>query len=198
MRGATRAEADAAAAAAKAGAPKTEGIDGPSLDGASGPIAHVHIDQHWQDIPTVMPSLGMHGGLSQEEIDRLLKTRFAIVNAWKPLLKPVTRDPLCVCDVRTVDRERDAVRLWARTIYGDSTTSGVRYDEGHKWYFYDGISQDQVLFLKIFDSQYERLHPGRSAGVPHTGFDDPRYKDEPARTSMEIRCMVFWEDQPLE
>lgn len=196
MRGATRAEADAAAAAAKANGPNTDGIDGPSLDGATGPIAHVHIDQHYEDIHKVMPSLTMHGGLSQEEGERLLKTRFAIVNAWKPLLKPVARDPLCVCDTRTVALT-DAERLWARTVFGDSTTSGVRYNESHKWYFHDGITQDEVLFLKIYDSQHARLQPGRAAGVPHTGFEDPRYKDAPARSSMEIRCMVFWEDQPV-
>jgi hypothetical protein len=38
-----------------------------------------------------------------EEIERSGK-RWAIINLWRPI-KPIKRDPLCVCDARTVDKE---------------------------------------------------------------------------------------------
>lgn len=56
-----------------------------------------------------------------------MRTRFAIISVWKPLAKRVMRDPLCVCDIRTVDAGRDVAKLVAKSQWGDFSNSGVRY-----------------------------------------------------------------------
>lgn len=50
--------------------------------------------------------------LDESEVSRLKKTRWAIVNFWKPLA-PVLKDPLAVCDFNSVADE-DLVNVSSR------------------------------------------------------------------------------------
>ena len=46
-----------------------------------------------------------------EEVDKLTRTRWAIINLWRPFGRPVEREPLAVCDARSVsDNELRAVK----------------------------------------------------------------------------------------
>ncbi len=51
------------------------------------------------------------------------------------------------------------------------------------------------MIIKCFDS----IKDGRTARrVPHSAFVDPTNTNDLKRESIEIRCLVFWEDQPTE
>ena len=65
--------------------------------GLKGPARGVHNDYtHWSARKRVRDLL-------PEEADTLLKRRFAIVQAWRPIGRRIESDPITVADARTVD-----------------------------------------------------------------------------------------------
>ncbi|GKT47430.1 hydroxylase/desaturase asaB [Colletotrichum spaethianum] len=126
------------------------------------------------------------------------KTRWGIVNVWQPL-KSVRREPLAVCDARSVE-ESDLRPVTTRIVIGKPPNTMNKDNEQwhmvaspqHKWYYASNMNPDEALLIKIFDTKLD----GRARRVPHTAIQTP--KDEgPPRESIEIRCLVFWENQDL-
>lgn len=155
-----------------------------------GPARRLHVDQSFDGAARVLKD-----NLPAEEVDRLSKTRWAIVTVWRPIHGQVKRDPLAVCDARSVDVERDLVPVVGRYFIEASGTYedvvetwGIRFAEGHKWWYCSGMGPDEVLLIKCFDSKTD----GRARAAPHGAFELPG-QGGPARESIEVRCLVFWE-----
>ena len=112
-----------------------------------------------------------------------------------------------MCDARKV-RDEDLVPIPVYFPSNNSThkyatlTEGdrfelfyLKYHPAHEWYYVDGMKPGECLFVKCFDS----IRDGKTARrVPHSAFTDPTNHDDTTRESIEIRCLVFYEDQPLE
>lgn len=113
--------------------------------------------------------------------------RTQLVNVWMPL-RPVRRDPLGVCDVRTVDYDKDIVEIKMSSEGIDFATCSVRPNGQHKWYYRSGMQWGDVLLLKIADCDETE----QRTGVPHASFHVPGTEDEPARESVEIRSYIFY------
>lgn len=75
-------------------------------------------------------------------------------------------------------REKPNQKLWQ-----------VAANPGHKWYWPSGMKQDEVLLIKCFDS---RTDVARRA--PHCAIQTPMDQGPPGE-SIEVRCLVVWEDQ---
>ncbi|PLB46423.1 GA4 desaturase family protein [Aspergillus steynii IBT 23096] len=160
----------------------------------------IHVDQSESGALDILKD-----NMSAEEVARLSRSRWGIVNIWRPL-KPVPRDPLAVADARSV-RDEDLVEVYAR-LPGkgeknyEATTQGAgfgmlygMYGEGQKWYYLSGMRPDEVMLIKCFDSKDDGSVARRS---PHTAFVDPRTQEvKEARESVELRCLVFFEDQTV-
>ncbi|KAG7040467.1 methionine permease [Colletotrichum scovillei] len=152
---------------------------------ARGPVQRVHIDQSYKAalsrVPHHLP----------DDADNLLKGRVQIINVWRPI-KTVQRDPLAIADARSV-AESDLVAT--ELIYPDrrGETYAVRHSNAHKWYYKNGLTPNEVILIKCFDSKTD----GRARRVPHTAFVDPTASsDAPPRESIEVRALVFHpEDQ---
>lgn len=145
--------------------------------------------------------------LPYEDASRLTRTRWAIINVWRPL-KTIRRDPLAVCDGVTL-RPGD---LWAvqmdyssnvraKALGGEkglSTTvkweiAMAKHNVGQRWYYLSDMGVEDVLLMKIFDSELVGgLDEGRVA--VHSSFEHPCAKEGEARESIEFRCLVFWEN----
>ena len=166
------------------------------------PARFVHIDQSYDG------ALEMLGdSLPSELVTSLSKTHWAIINVWRPIHNVITKDPLAVCDARSVP-ESDLVRqralpprkgsgTYERVSGGDSfETWSVKANPNHRWYFASGLSPEDVLLIKIFDSKKD----GRARRVPHSAFVDPstEHGEYPPRESIEVRCFVFWENEDAE
>jgi len=151
-----------------------------------GPVNRVHIDQSYSASKSRVPH---H---LPEEADRLLKTRYQIINVWRPI-KRILKDPLAVADAHSVP---DSDLIGVGLIYPDrrGETYTVRPNKEHKWYYLYGQSPEEVLLIKCFDSKLD----GRARRVPHTAFVNPETVDEESRESIEVRCLVFYEDQTAE
>ena len=122
------------------------------------------------------------------EAESLLQKRFAIINVWRPLQGPVRDAPLAVCDARSANPE-DFVA--SDLIYRDRVgeTYAVKYNPNHRWFYAPDMTEDEVWFLKCYDSNRD----GIARFAPHTAFDDPAAPPEiRPRESIELRALVFY------
>ncbi|KAK4936556.1 hypothetical protein LTR10_022605 [Elasticomyces elasticus] len=178
------------------------------------PARFVHVDQSYRGAEQLL-----FLNLPEEEAERRLKKRWAIVNVWAPINKPVKRDPLAFCDFRTIDENdfRTVVANLpprgkgeygnvsknlshkARAEYSSNGETSARYEvtnlahnPGQKWYYASDMTPEEAWVFKIFDSKTD----GRARCAVHSSFP---YKDQPERgeprTSVEIRTFVFWDDE---
>lgn len=166
------------------------------------PARYIHIDQSNDGAEEVLTD-----NMPADVAERLSKTRWSIINVWRPI-KPVEKDPLAMCDARSVPDE-DLIPVAANLPSKDTglkystITAGRRfelfyakYNPEHKWYYASEMTPDEVLLIKCFDS----IRDGKTARrVPHSAFTDPKTKDlDVVRESIEVRCLVFYEDQQNE
>ncbi|KAF2451271.1 hypothetical protein P171DRAFT_347138 [Karstenula rhodostoma CBS 690.94] len=151
-----------------------------------GPVQRVHIDQSYaaakSRVPYHLPADAAH----------LLTHRVQIINVWRPI-KPVQRDPLAVAEADSVSDDGLVV---TKLIYPnrEGETYAVKYDAGHRWYYKSGLGPEEVILIKCFDSKLD----GRARRVPHTAFEIPGTEEKDGRESIEVRCLVFHEDDTLE
>lgn len=164
------------------------------------PARYIHIDQSTEGALEVLTD-----NMPPSEVETLVKTRWSIINVWRPINGPVIKDPLAVCDSRTI-RDEELIPVTANLPAKDTgmkystITAGRRfelfyakYNPEHKWYYASGMTPEEVLLIKCFDS----IKDGKTARrVPHSAFVDPATKDlDFVRESVEVRCLVFYENQ---
>ncbi|KAJ4861758.1 hypothetical protein N5P37_002567 [Trichoderma harzianum] len=148
-----------------------------------GPVQRVHIDQSYTAAASRVP---FH---LPEEAEELSKGRVQIINVWRPI-KQVQRDPLAVAEAESVVEE-DLVPIGLIYPNRNGETLSVRYNEGHRWFYKSGLTPEEVLLIKCFDSKTD----GRARRVPHTAFSDSTSPaSAPTRESIEVRALVFHPD----
>ncbi|TFK33594.1 hypothetical protein BDQ12DRAFT_657770 [Crucibulum laeve] len=150
------------------------------------PAATAHIDQS-----TAASIARVHRHLPPSDVPSLLKRRFQIVNLWRPISHIALDWPLALCDYRSVDNKNDILPI--ALIYPDreGEIMGVKYNPDHKWKYLRGMTPDEVVLIKCFDS----IQDGSVAVfTPHTAFQDPSTPpDAPLRESIELRALVFYD-----
>lgn len=126
--------------------------------------------------------------LPQEQAERWLAGRFAIVNAWRSVAGPVITTPLACCDAETI-APNDLVASERRARERTGELELVSWNPAHRWYYYPEMQRDEVLLIKTFDSAQD----GRATRSVHTAFDNPLAgADAPPRESIESRSIVFF------
>ncbi|KAL2219393.1 hypothetical protein M432DRAFT_350301 [Thermoascus aurantiacus ATCC 26904] len=120
----------------------------------------------------------------ENERERLLRGRVQIINVWRPL-KTVHRDPLAVCDYRTVDQEGDFAPIKMIFPHDWAEMTRVRYNEAHKWYYLHEQRPDEPLLFKQYDSK-----SGKET-LPHSAFVIPETEHLEPRESIEIKMCAF-------
>jgi len=149
-------------------------------DAPRAPVTRVHVDQtrrstEWR--------VRLH---NPDEAEELLKGRFRIINVWRPLNGPVQAHPLGFASAATVNDD-DLVGVEHRYPHRTGETAAVRYNDDQKFYYWSGMTNDERLFLKCFDSQ-----EGVGQRVPHTAFVDSRTPEgAKGRESIEVRALVY-------
>jgi hypothetical protein len=166
--------------------------------GRVAPARFAHIDQSQAGAIRVL-----NDNLPPDTAAAFLKSRWSIINVWRPI-KPVSKDPLAVCDARSV-LDEDLVPVIANLPpKGSKTFENVSAGEGfetlapkanpnHRWYYASAMTPEEVLLIKVFDSKR-----GVARRVPHSAFTDPKTRNDTTRQSIEVRCFVFYEDEPTE
>ena len=150
--------------------------------GAQRPVRFPHNDYTERSGPQRVRDL-----FPPEEAERLLGNRVAVVNVWKPIRGCVEESPLAVCDARTIAMG-DLVPSDLRYRDRAGEIYSLRFNPGHRWFYFSRMRADEAMLLKCFDSD-----PGRARFTAHTAFDDPTSRsDAPARESIEVRTLVFF------
>jgi hypothetical protein len=155
-----------------------------SAEGVAATNGRVHNDyteaSGLKRLSMVLPDASAHGRIR----------RHCIVNIWRSIKGPVQDTPLAVCNARSVsptDLVCSEVRYPRRTgeIYA------VTHAPGHQWFFYPEMDRHEALVFKQFDSATQ----GVARFVPHAAFDLPHIPaDAPLRESIELRCLVVYEE----
>lgn len=162
----------------------------PSPDGGNdvrrGPVNRVHIDQSYSASRSRVP---FH---LPDEAESLLKTRHQIINVWRPI-KRIFKDPLAVADAHSVS-DSDLVPIGLIYPNRKGETLSILPNKSHKWYYLYGQSPEEVTLIKCFDSKLD----GRARRVAHTAFSNPETEHLEPRESIEIRALVFHEDESAE
>lgn len=122
--------------------------------------------------------------------DPLFFGRFAIVNLWRPIRRPVEKWPLALCDATTIDAE-DLIA--SDLVYRDRVgeTYSLTFDPGQRWYYFPQLDPDEAILIKGYDSQ----ESGVARFTPHTAFHDTTASPHaPERESIETRALVIYPD----
>ena len=123
-----------------------------------------------------------------DEAEKLLAGRFAIIQVWRAVARPIVANPLALADARSL-ASGDLIISERRYPDRIGQTYRMRHNPAHRWYYYPHMQRDEALVFKVYDSQKD----GRSRFTPHTSFADP---DTPAgappRQSIEVRTLAFF------
>jgi len=151
-----------------------------------GPVQRVHIDQSFHDAVSRVTEF------LPKEAEKLLKGRVQLLNVWRPI-KTIKRDPLAVADAHSV---KDDCLIKTDLVHPERVwqTLSVKHDPGHRWYYKSELAPDEVFAFKAYDSKTD----GRARRVPHTAFEIPGTEDVEHRESIEVRALVFHEDDTPE
>ena len=150
--------------------------------GVKTPAGRVHNDYTAWSAPQRVRDL--MGG----EADELLKHRFAINNVWRPIVGPLLRSPLALCDAETLEAD-NLVASELRYPNRTGETYAITYNSNQRWYYFPRMQPDEALLIRCFDSA--RSGPARFSA--HGAFDDPQTPaDAPPRESIEVRTLVFY------
>jgi hypothetical protein len=156
------------------------GLNGNNLANR-GPVTRTHVDQSYTgaelrlrwEFPDPM------------EADELLERRYQIINIWRPI-ETILKDPIAVADANSVpDSDLVAAAMVEEDFEGESWV--VRHNPDHRWHFKYRMTSEDVLLIKCFDS--DRSLARRAL---HSAFEDPAYREERSRQSIEVRCLVLY------
>jgi hypothetical protein len=124
-----------------------------------------------------------------DEADELLKRRFAIIQVWRPIHRPVESNPLAVADARSVELD-DWMVAERRYPHRVGQTYRLKYNRAHRWFYFPGMRPDEAIVFKVYDSEKD----GRARFTAHTSFNDPATAPGArARQSIEMRAFAFFD-----
>lgn len=145
-----------------------------------GPVTKTHVDQSYA---------GAEIRLRWEfpdEAEELLRKRYQIINVWRPIAT-IRKDPIAVADARSVpDGDLVEADMTENDFPGKQWV--VRHNARHRWHYKYGMTPEDVLLIKCFDS---RTDVARRA--LHSAFEDVEHRDDVSRQSIEVRCIIFYD-----
>ena len=146
------------------------------------PVLSAHNDYtEWSGPQRVREIMG-------DEAEALLKRRFAIVQVWRAINKPIQSNPLALADARTVSPD-DLLVAERRYPHRVGQTYRLKYNPNHRWIYFPQMRRDEAIVFKVYDSETD----GRARFTPHTSFNDASTPaGAPPRQSIEARAFAFF------
>jgi hypothetical protein len=122
------------------------------------------------------------------EADALLARRFAIIQVWRAIDRPILANPLAIADASSIATE-DLLVAERRYPHRVGQTYRLKYSPRHRWFYFPRMRRDEALVFKVYDSEKD----GRARFTPHTSFDDPTTPPHAGpRQSIEARALAFF------
>jgi hypothetical protein len=127
--------------------------------------------------------------------------RALITSLWRVFTPPPQDWPLALCDYTSVgpgeglDNRLYFVDEIPDDLYQEMPadapgTSGFEFHHspGHQWWYFPGMTRDEILFFKLNDSDHDRAWR-----VPHSAFRDTTARATQPRHSIEFRTIAYFE-----
>jgi len=122
-----------------------------------------------------------------DEADELLKRRFAIIQVWRAINRPIQSNPLALADARSIAFE-DLMVAERRYPHRVGQTYRLKFNPEHRWIYFPEMRPDEAIVFKVYDSDKKRAR-----FTAHTSFDDPATPPgAPPRQSIEMRTFAFF------
>jgi hypothetical protein len=126
--------------------------------------------------------------LLPNEADSLLERRFAIIQVWRAINRPIQSNPLALADAKSVAMN-DLIVAERRYPHRVGQTYRLKYNSNHRWFYFPEMRRDEAVVFKVYDSAKD----GRARFTPHTSFQDPMSPpNAPPRQSIEVRAFAFF------
>jgi hypothetical protein len=147
------------------------------------PVRRVHNDYTEWSGPQRVRDL-----LPADEAAARLQHRFAVIQVWRPIRKPVESSPLAIADARSL-ASKDLIATERRYPGRVGEIYHITYNPAHRWFYFLNMQRNEALVFKTYDS----MKDGRARWTAHAAFDDPTSPaDAPARESIEMRTLAFF------
>jgi len=148
----------------------------------SSPVRNVHNDYtEWSGPQRVRDLL-------PDEAEDLISRRFAVVQTWRPINKPVQNEHLAIADAQSIGMGE---LIPSARIYPNrrGEVYHLTYNPAHRWYYFPNMQRNEAMVFKCYDS----LKDGRARWTAHCAFDDPTAPPNvPPRESIEMRTLAFF------
>jgi hypothetical protein len=173
----------------------------------------VHVDQSYRGAEQIL-----YLNLPEEEADRRVKNRWAVMNVWQPIFNDVKRDPLAFCDYQSVDENdfRTVVanlpppeageygkvsKNLSHKQRGDYSLNGenapryevtnMAHNPNQRWYYASDMTPEEAWVFKIYDSKADVARCAVHSSFPLSTQTD----SGPPRQSVEVRAFLFWDNE---
>jgi hypothetical protein len=123
-----------------------------------------------------------------DEAKDLITRRFAIIQVWRAINRPIQANPLAMADAKSIafDDWMVAERRYPHRV---GQTYRLKYNPNHRWIYFPEMRPDEAIVFKVYDSEKD----GRARFTAHTSFEDPTTPaDAPPRQSIEMRAFAFF------
>ena len=151
------------------------------LQSVRAPVEVAHNDYTEKSGPQRLRDL-----FEKEEAEDWLQQRYAVINVWRSINEPVITKPLALSDASTM---QPGDFIATDLVYADRLGEilQVKYSAEQRWYYFSGMTRDEALLIKCFDSAID----GRARFTAHTAFTNPNVQENtPPRESIEVRTLV--------
>ena len=131
--------------------------------------------------------------------------RFIGFSLWRALSAPPQDMPLALCEGRSVrdDEGTHNTKVDVTEIpTGDALYAPIageedmlaatifHYSPGHRWWYFPDLQPQEVIFIKLYDSDHSKAWR-----CPHTAFRDTTRPDARPRRSMEFRALAYFSNR---
>ena len=110
--------------------------------------------------------------LLPQEAEALLQRRFAIIQVWRPITRPIEANPLALADARSIAPE-DLLIAERRYPNRVGQTYWLRYNPDHRWFYFPRMRPDEAIVFSWM------LWPDKATAdaAEKKMMDDPRMED---------------------
>ena len=168
----------------------------PGGHGAQPPAGGVHVDYAPDHVPGMVAR-----AYARHFPDGPGFRRAVVTSTWRVFSPPPQDWPLALCDFRTLAPEDGApttayfVDALPEDPFGPvehltpvGSSWKIRFDPAHEWWYFPGMTRDEVLLIKLGDT--DRTVAWAS---PHAAFRDPTAPGAGPRHSIEFRTFAYFE-----
>jgi hypothetical protein len=167
----------------------------PAEHGAQPPAAGVHVDYAPDHVPGMVARAH-----ARSFPDGPGFRRAVVTSTWRVFSPPPQDWPLALCDFRSLADEDGAptTAYFVDTLPEDplgpvehlrpvGSSWKVRHNPAHEWWYFPGMTRDEVLLIKLGDTDR-----GRAWAAPHAAFPDPAVDSAVPRHSIEVRTFAYF------